>query len=286
MGTLKLALRPWRSLPLVQWMGVFSLAILMIGMNAVYWLNGSVDAILTRLGSERVVTVYLEPTATGELVDAIRTSLGSSAVDAKVVDQKGFLADLEKTHPQLAKEVQALGADTDWVAPRFMTLRGALPNESIEKIKALPGVEAIDLSEERLKPIAQSLRTIQSVSRGFLFGLAMAFLTTLFLVARLNRQVQGDSVRLIRQFGGTPFQAKLPQLIHQASIGAAAGAASAAVWLYAQPILVYHLGSLSPYFRDLKLQHPALVFAWILVATAIGGASAALASTQAAAENA
>jgi cell division protein FtsX len=286
MGTIKLALRPWKSLPIVQWMGVFSLAILIIGMNAVYWLDGSVDQILKKLSAEKVVTVYLEPSATIELVDTIKTQIGSSSVDTRLVDQKGFLEELEKSHPQLAKEVQALGADADWVAPRFMTLRGDMTNEAVEKIKALSGVEAVDLSEQRLKPVTQSLRTIQSVSRGFLVGLVIAFLTTLFLIARLNRHVQSDSIRLIRQFGGTAMQAKMPQILHQTFLGTLSGIFASCIWLYAQPIMVYHLGSLSPYFKDLKLQNPLFVLSWIFLATAIGWISALFASSQAAAENA
>lgn len=280
MGTIKLALRPWKKLPIVQWLGIFSLSLLMIGLNSVFWLSGNITTLLTKLNAEKVVTVYLESNTSSELVDSIKTQVGSSAVEAKLVDQKEFLQELEKLHPNLVKEVQALGSDADWVTPKFLTLRGDISSDAVEKIKSIIGVESVDLSEQRLLPVVQSLKTIQSVSRGFFVGFILAFFTTFFLIARLNRHVQNDSIKIIRQFGGTEFQIKLPQLLHQSLLGLIAGIISAGIWLYTQPFLSYHLGTLSPYLKDLKLQNPNIVFSEILGSILIGWISAYFISTQ------
>lgn len=288
MVSLRLSLRPWKSAPMTQWMALGSLSFILVGFNSVYWMGENVSTIVEKLEAERIVTVYLDPSVgkrpdephlqTGAIQDAIRTQLGSSRISSDYTDAQTFLKDLESSYPELAREVQALGADAEWVTPRFFTLKGAVSDSTIEELKKIPGIEGIESSDKKVHPVTQSLKAIFWVSRLFTAGLGLAFVTLLFLIARLNRQCQSEVASMIRQWGGTRLQMRLPQIWNQFFLACSAAVLSIAAWIYCQPLLMRHMGALSPYLRELKLQPPIKMLAVAFSAALFGWVSGWLTS--------
>jgi cell division protein FtsX len=273
MYSLKLALRPWRLSPLSQWMSAMTLGILLFLFSFLGWFSNALDPILAKLSSDQVLTAYLdvaEGTSGEKITDQIKIQLGSSANRVEYVNSDGFISELGKLYPDLAREVSSLGQEMKVIAPEYVSIRGQMDPQQVEKIKGIKGVESIDSSIERFKPISESLMTTQFVSRLFLVAALFGLLTVLFLMSRLNASIHQEARRLIYQLGGTRLQARIPQVFHQTFLGVLGGLIAATAWLFSQSFWVHKIQAFSPYFRDLAPASSGSTF-WVIAMGAILG---------------
>ncbi len=273
MYSLKIALRPWRLSALSQWLSAMTLAILLFVFSFLAWFSNALDPVLVRLSSDQVVTAYLdtsEGTSGEKISDQIKLQLGSSAHRVEHVNSAGFISELGKLYPDLAREVSSLGQDMKVIAPEYVSIRGEVSAQQLENLKRLKGVDSVASSLERFKPIAESLRTTQFVTRLFLGAVLFGLFTVLFLMSRLNASIHQQARHLIYQLGGTRLQAKFPQVFHQTLLGVLGGLVASAAWLFSQSIWVHKIQAFSPYFRDLAPASASSSFVVIIIGTVLG----------------
>lgn len=273
MYRLKLALRPWRIAPASQWLASLTLGTLLFIFSFLWWFSEGLGPIVNRLSSDQVVTAYVADSAeesSGRIVDEIKTQVGSTAVRIEYVDSARFLTELEKSYPDLAREVASLGNDSKQIAPQYVSIRGSLSATQLEGLKKIPGVESVDSSIERFQPIQESLVATRWITRAFLAAVLVGLLTLLLIMARLNHPVHAEAFRLIEQLGGTRLQAKFPQVANQTLLGIAGGGFAAVAWLASQPWIVEKIHAFSPYLRELPPAPPTAAVAMVAVGAVFG----------------
>lgn len=273
MFPLKMALRPWKLAPLSQWLSALTLGILLFVFSFLSWFSNALSPVLVRLSSDQVVTAYLdtsEDTSGEKISDQIKIQLGSSASRIDHVNSTEFLSELSKIYPDLAREVSSLGQDMKMIAPEYVTIRGQISESQLENLKRLKGVDSVDSSVERFKPIFESLHTTQWITRVFLGAVLFGLFTVLFLMSRLNASIHQNGRKLIYQLGGSRLQAKFPQVFHQTILGVIGGALASGAWLFSQSIWVHKIQTFSPYFRDLAPAPSSSVFLVIALGAVIG----------------
>jgi len=254
MFPIKMALRPWKLAPLSQWLSAMTLGILLFVFCFLSWFSSALNPVLARLSSDQVVTAYLdtsEGTSGEKISDQIKLQLGSSASRVDHVNSAEFLTELSKIYPDLAREVSSLGQDMKMIAPEYVTIRGQISRNQLENLKRLKGVDSVDSSVERFKPIFESLQTTQWITRIFLAAVLFGLFTVLFLMSRLNASIHQNGRKLIYQLGGSRLQAKFPQVFHQTLLGVIGGILASSAWLLSQSAWIHKIQTFSPYFRDL-----------------------------------
>lgn len=273
MYPLKLALRPWKLSPLSQWLASVTLGFLLFIFSLLFWFQDGLTPILARLSSDQVVTAYLDhspETDSNKIVDTIKTQVGSSAQQVDYTDSQGFVTELEKSYPDLAREVSSLGQDLKQIAPQYVTIRGSLSPAQVENVKRIPGVESIDSSTERFRPILESLTATQWITRIFMAACLLGLFTLLLLMSRLNHSVHAEAFRLIEQLGGTRLQARLPQVVNQTMLGLLGGTLAATAWIFSQTILVQKIHAFSPFLQSMPPAPASSIFLLIGIGAAMG----------------
>lgn len=256
MFSLKLAFRPWKLQPLSQILTFTTLGVLMFLAGVFGWLSRSIPNLRTQLDGDRVASVFLDPSAEADNLDSIRdqirVSLGSSTVKVDYVSSDQFLENLANRQPELAKEVAALGNEKDWIAPKHFSLRGALTEAEIERMKSIPGVEAVLFSEKRFRPIVDNLAAMEWLCRLLSVATIFAMIAVLFLLGRINSSIFSEAEVIVAQMGGTDWQARLPSRMNPLLSSLAASAVAAVLFWRVQPGIAQKMASLSPFLRGMN----------------------------------
>lgn len=283
LGTaLKLAVRPWRQTPLSQWFSVVTLGFILTAVAFSAHLSQGFREVELRLGREQIATVYLAgvseeaPARSGDVTDEIRLKLGSAARSVTRVTGEEFLKTIEARHPELAAEVSALGPDLKLIAPEYVTVRGAISPEDAEKLKLIPGVEAVDLSAERLRPLLAQATSLRAVLVATALLLAGCFLVVMNLLAQVNRNLHRESEALLSQLGGSKIQVKAPALADLAMTGFLAGLVSIFLWAVADAFLLRQAAVWSPMMKEISKMPAAQLLLLPVAGTLLGVMSAQL----------
>jgi|GEM_PF-2949385 len=260
MFALKLALRPWRLQPLSQILSFSTLAVLLLLAGFFASLATALPELRKNLEGDQIASVFLDPASEpanlDSVKDQIRLSLGSSAVQVEYIDADAFLNTIQQNQPDLAKEVAALGNEKDWVTPRHFSLRGAIGEKMIERLRVIPGVESVAFSAHRFQPIVENLSAIAWLSRVLFSAIAFAMLAVLILLGRLNSAIFAEAEGIVSQMGGSHWQARFPARLNPILLASAAGLVAAVCFLKLSPWFAAKMVMLSPFFAGLGTSAP------------------------------
>lgn len=278
---LKLALRPWRKAPVGQMFSGLAVGFLLVLVGFLFWLQEGLRPVLTRLQGEQVITVYLSPQVGDEkarlMGDQIRMGLAAPIRDEAEIEWVGiteFLAKLKKTYPDLGAELEELGAENQALIPRHYTVSGMLPEAALAQVRAIPGVESAESSRDRYRHIVGAFRMLRWIARVLAAGLCLALLTGLIHLSKTNAYLHRDAVAILRQWGASRFQTRLPGILSGTWVGILGGSMAAVLWMAFSSPLSQGVRTFSPVLRQLaqpQAQWAAALFALGLVLGVLSG---------------
>lgn len=255
MFLLKLSFRPWRQTFLSQFISVLSLAVLLFFIAFLLWLQSSLQPIVNHLRSDQVWTVYLKPDSTSQekIVDEIQTQLGASA-NAKIeyVGSGDFIDKIKAEYPELALELIQVGKDLEHIVPRYLSISGNLMDLNQDMLLKHPSVDRVENSEHRFRHtigVFETLRWISRILAGCLFGVAIVGLIHL---AKTNDFSFKESLSVMRLWGASHFQLRVPSLISSVSVGLLGGVLGAVIWNVFGHWFVSEVKNVSPLFQQFE----------------------------------
>lgn len=277
MYLVKLALRPWKESMLSQFLTIFMIGFLLFLICFLFWIELGLDPVIGRLKNDQVVTAYLSSGITSEdesrVMDSIRLSLGSSTVqnvDIEFVGPEGFLSDMEKSYPQLGKQLLDLGGELNSIVPRYVSLTGTVSEAIVDKIRSIPGIESVDHSVDRFQHVIGAFLTLQWLSLVLGVGLCIAMFIGLLHLARTNSQMNRETLNVLRLWGAGPLTLKVPNILSGVIVGFAGGMVAYLVWSFASPWLIEQVRSLSPILVYMALPHPTLELTTVFIGVLVG----------------
>ncbi|MGK5084044.1 hypothetical protein WDW37_12170 [Bdellovibrionota bacterium FG-1] len=286
MFLLKLSFRPWRLAPLSQLFSAAAVGFLLLLVGFLFWMQAGLRPVLARLQGEQVVTAYLnsnvDPKDETRVVDSIRTVLGAHAekADIRLIDSKEFLAHLKGAYPDLATELEDLGADSALVVPRYVSISGVLPSSALRDVRSVSGIESAESSKDRYVHIIGAFAALRWVAKLLVLGLALALLTGLIHLSRMNAYLHRDALVVLKLWGANESILRLPSMISGVLVGTIGGIGAFAGWLLLGDSLAHHIRALSPLLRDLPGSSMGLALSLLvggvlvgLFAGALGGVS-------------
>lgn len=257
MFLLRLSLRPWRLAPFSQVFSALAVGFLLLLVGFLYWMQAGLRPVLARMQGEQVVTAYLDSAVEakdeGKIVDSIRTALGAHAenVDFQFVGSEQFIANLKGPYPDLSRELEDLGPETTAVVPRYVSVSGVLPDQAVEKIKAVAGIESAESSKDRYVHIVGAFLALRWVAKLLIAGLCLALLTGLIHLSRMNAYLHREALVILRHWGASEIALRVPSMISGVIVGAAGGFIAFSGWLTAGKWLGLHIRALSPMLRNM-----------------------------------
>jgi cell division protein FtsX len=264
---LKLALRPWRLQPLSQLLTLFTIGIMLLLAGFFGSLARGLPDLRSKLDGDHVASVFIDPavesTGVESIRDRIRVSLGSSSVAVNYVDSEAFLSSLRANQPELAREIEAMGGEKDWIVPKHFSLRGTIRDKEVELLKSIPGVEAVAFSEKRFKPIVDNLAAIEWMSRVLFAAIVFAMIAVLALLGRLNASIFKETEAMIAQMGGSAWESRFPSRLNPFLLAGSAGTVAALCYLKFSPWFATKLSSLSPFLAGIET-NATQSFGWVI----------------------
>lgn len=267
MFALKLALRPWKLQPLSQILTFLTVGIMLLLAGFFGTLATNLPEIRDRLAGDHVASVFLDPAMEianlDSIRDQIRISLGSSPVKMSYVDSDAFLLSIQAAQPELAKEIAAMGSEKDWIAPKYFSLRGTLDDRQIDRLKNIPGVEAVSFSAKRFKPIVDNLAAIEWLSRVLFASIVFAMVSVLALLGRLNSAIFTEAEAIIAQMGGNAWQARFPSRLNPFLLAGGAGIVATLFFVKLSPWFTTKMATLSPFLAGMDDHAKSSVWAML-----------------------
>ena len=229
MFLLKLSCRPWRLAPFSQAFTALSVGFLLFLSGALYWLDRGLKPVQVRLQLEQVLTAYIDPSfgvpESNRVVDSIKSLLGASPLRAatpaevKYMGPHQFAEELKKYYPDLSEQLEDLGEDMGNVIPKYVLVTGMLPGNAAERIKGITGVETVESSKGRYESVVGVIRTLRWFAKILIAGLALAILTGLIHLIRMNTQLFSETVHSFRLLGASAWMLKTPAMVSSVWIG-------------------------------------------------------------------
>jgi cell division protein FtsX len=294
MFLLKLSLRPWRLAPLSQAFSAIAVGFLLLLVGFMFWMQAGLKPVLARLQGEQIVTAYLDASVDAKdenkIVDSIRTALGahSENTDVRLVTTQEFVANLKGAYPDLSRELEDLGGEMNAVVPRYVSISGVLPDSALQSVKSVPGIESAESSKDRYLHIVGAFSALRWVAKLLVVGLALALLTGLIHLSRMNAYLHRDALTILRLWGANEATLRVPSMISGVFVGAAGGVIAFVGWLTIGTWLARHIRALSPMLRDMPAASVMVALSLLaggilvgLFAGALGGISSAVSGSEA-----
>ncbi len=289
MYLLKLSLRPWRAALLSQLFSALAVGFLLFLCGLSFWVQSGMEPVIAQIENRQILTAYLDPTVDKKeepkVVDRIRTSLGARAgapsYELKFVGSEQFADQLKGSYPDLSRELSDLGAEMNAIVPRYVSIAGILPDGALDRVRKINGVESADSSKDRNRHVVAAFSMLRWVARFMAAGMAIALLTGLIHLSRMNSFLHRETLAILRLWGASTTQLRLPSLISGLSVGLLGGLLAAIAWSAAGARLLGHLRALSPALRQLPQTPGWIAFAALLAAGCALGALAGMAGASA-----
>jgi cell division protein FtsX len=273
---LKLSLRPWRLSTLSQVFSSLTVGFLLLLAGFLLWLQFGLKPVVSRLQREQVITAFLDASVElkdePRILDSIRTQVGAHS-EVRLVAPHEFVEELGGKYPELAKEIQSLGAEMDQIVPRYVAVSGLLPEDAAAAIRSVAGVQLVDSSRDRHRTTVGALKAVRWVTQVLIIGLLIALVTALVQLARLNSALHRDALGMLRQWGATQIQLRLPGVFSGMSVGITGGLVAAMGWYFGVTWFATHVRSFSPLLNALQAPSAALSGAFIIAGAALGFAA-------------
>lgn len=276
MYLLKLSFRPWRSAFWSQLFTALTMGFLLCLAGVLSWFEAGLAPIVDRLNGEQVITAYLSPEVSmkdeAAIADAVRVSLGAQAesADLRVVGQEKFVDQVRRDYPELAVELENLGNEMSALVPTYISVAGTFDENTVSKIRKIPGVESAESSQDRFGHIAAAFSALRWVARILIAGLMLAILTGLLHLARINSHVFQDAFRILKLWGAGQMMARLPALISGLTVGLLGGVLASIGWLVAARGISTQVQAISPLFIEIPAPEAHLAFLLAAVGAGFG----------------
>ena len=196
MYLLKLSLRPWRRSPYSQVFTSIAVGVLLFLAGFLYWMQGSLAPVIDRLQNEQVITAYLDPALDAKdepkIVDSIRMTVGAHP-EVELVQPDKFIGHLRGEYPELARELEDLGSEMQTVIPRYVSISGILPANTVGEIRQIQGVQSAESSTDRFQNVIGAFRALKWIATMLTLGLALALTTGLIHLGRTNAYLHQET---------------------------------------------------------------------------------------------
>lgn len=272
---IKLTTGALRSTPVTHVLGALSSGALLFLLGALGWAHQALVPVSERLQQDQVLTVYLDASVkSGEeapFVDRIRQSVGAHAVrvdDLKFVDASAFLDEVRPQSPDLAERLLDLTPDLSSLVPRYVSVSGRFPESIGDRVRGLPGVDAVETSHHRFRAISGSVEMLLWILRILGAGVACALFFVLLQQARMIASALSESARLMRGLGASAGAIVFPRTFASLLLGSLSGLIAAVAWLSAARPAVQQIRELSPVFHVIAA--PSAIWAFGLLALGAG----------------
>ena len=280
MYLLKLALRPWKISAMSQLFSSLAVGLLLVLASFLMWFGRGLEPVLDRLQNRQVITAYLESAVEEKdetrVMDSIKVTLGDHPVEVRAVAPGEFVKSLDENYPELTKEIESMGQEMNQIVPRYISITGYVPEGTVDQIKAINGVESVDSSRDRYMPIVGTFKALQWVAKVLTLGLTIALLTGLAQLSRLNAGVHREALGMMRQWGATPLQLRMPGLLSGMSVGAVGGAIAGLSWIVASQWFAVQIITFSPLLKGISAPSAGVGVLLIFVGAAFGTISAVI----------
>lgn len=278
MYLLKLSMRPWRRSPYSQIFTSVAVGVLLFLAGFLFWMQKSLAPVIDRLQNEQVITAYLDPSleAKGEaqIVDMIRTTLGSHAqADIELVQSEKFIEHLSGEYPELAHELEDLGSEMQTIIPRYVSISGILPANTVGEIRQIRGVQGAESSTDRFQNVIGAFRALKWIATLLTLGLGLALSTGLIHLGRTNAYLHQDASALMKLMGASQGVLRTPGLVSGLLVGFFGGALAGGAWLGIGLTMTHHVRSLTPMLRYMTESTPEFALALLALGVMMGGIS-------------
>jgi len=262
---LRLAMRPWRVAPMSQIFSAFVVGFLVLFSGFLFWMEQGLKPIVHRLQGEQVITAWLSPDVLEsdeqallkQVQDIVLSTPGQRSqrypIDFRLTGSAEFLKQIEKPYPELARQVQETQGEVKDLVPRYITLSGVFEDAVLEQVKSVRGIESAESSKNRHAHVVGAYRALRWVVRILVAGLALALLTGLIHLARMNAHLHRDALSILRLWGAGPWTLRAPALFSGGLVGMIGGLTSLGGWLAISPWLLQNLKQLSPMLSELEV---------------------------------
>ncbi len=278
---LKLAWRPFRLAPLSQASSILTASVLLVLSGFLFWIEQGFAPVVQRLQQEQVITAYLSPQLdrAGEtrLVDSIQTSLGS-AIHVQKMSASEFIAELKPRYPELSRELEDMGEEGTALIPRYISISGVFQDQTAQAIHGMPGIESMETSKDRYKNVVGAFRALRWVARLMLMGLALALMTGLVHLVRMNRTIQSDAISFLRLWGANEVVIRMPTLISSWLVGFMGGAIAWAAWATVGVQITMQVKGLSPLLTEMPVPSASMGLLLLVIGSTLGMISGVLAA--------
>ncbi len=235
-----------------------------------------------------MITAYLEPTVEPteevKILDQIKTVVGSHSEtekpEVKYVGPDQFIKEVSAYYPQLGRELQTLGQDMGQVVPKFISISGIVSPKVIEKVRSVSGIESVDTSKERYKQILGTLIALRWITKALIIGLVLALLTGLMQMARINSSIHQEVMSMMKQWGASPIQIRLPRLLSGMSVGLVGGVLATTAWFLGVGTFAAHVRDFSPLVKTLVAPAPIYGFVFLGIGLFLGLLTSVFGSAQ------
>ncbi len=228
----------WRD-PFVHVIAIASLAIALVGFGLARIAGAQVDALVTALGGEVELTVYLKDGTTPEELKALEAALAQRTGGAtRVVSPALALGRLAEQLGPPGQALTELGANPlPWSVE--VTLPPALRDPDALKalattLRALPMVESVDYGADALERLGALSKGLKLAS---VVAFAVVFLTTIVVVSatlQLAIYARREEIEIQKLVGATDRFVRAPFLLEGVVQGVLAALLSgAALWALA-----------------------------------------------------
>ncbi len=238
--------------PVVQLLSVTAVAVCMSVLVATSLLFLQVRAIVTTLGADIPMVVYLEhdvaPQAVQPLIDQLHAVAGVTKV--RLIDAQSAMRQLTESFADEPDLLAGLDAN---VLPMSLevslsqdALTHAFDEELATRVRALPGVDSVDTVGSAVSQFVASMRVLERLG-GWLWGIvSLATLTIVWLTVRLGLYGRQGEVTILRLVGGTARFVRGPFVVE----GVAQGVLGSVLALVGVHTLLRELG---PVFRQASI---------------------------------
>jgi cell division protein FtsX len=285
MYLLKLSLRPWRRSPFSQVFTSLAVGVLLFLASFLFWMQKSLTPVIDRLTNEQVITAYLDPAldAQGEaqvlqqINDTIHLNVGAHAqADVELIQSDQFINHLRGDYPDLARELEDLGAEMQTVIPHYISVSGILSPRTFEDVKGVQGVQSAESSSDRFQNVIGAFRALKWIITLLTLGLALALSTGLVHLGRTNAYLYQETSSLMKLMGAGQSALRVPGLVSGLLVGLLGGVFAATAWTTLGVSMSHHVRSLSPMLKYMPESHSGFSLVLILVGIAVGAVSGTL----------
>jgi len=265
----------------------FVVGFLVLLCGFLFFLERGLKPVVDRLQGEEVITAWLQPEVpSGDeqaLLEQVRSAVlkamparSSRNLDIRFTQSAQFLDGIGKTYPELRRQIEDLvGAGGDLV-PRYITLSGVFGDRVLAAIQEVKGIEQAETSRNRHAHVVGAYRALRWVVRLLVAGLALALVTGLIHLARMNAHLHRDALSVLRLWGAGPWVLRVPALFSGAMVGLIGGMASFVGWGAGSSWLAKNIRSLSPMLQELRFPGveaaAGLLVAGVLIGVIAGSA--------------